>query len=314
MRVLVVCDVHIKHTNAKDVENLMEKIKSLSFDIAIVAGDVLDSHEKVDTQLMNRAYTFIRMIRDKALTFVLVGNHDYINNQQFLTDAHWMNGMKEWQNVHIIDKPLRWSSFVLVPYVYPGRFLEALSYVEWKDSTCIFAHQEFKGCKMGAFKSSIGDEWDETSPLVISGHIHERQKPQSNIIYPGSAILHAFGYNDAGISIFTFQDGHFECEEYISLKAEDKKTIYVKIGDAIKSRDLKATNRFCVSGSAADIALYKTSVQYKILQENNVKIVFRQTDDVIPVTKSSGHFISILEEMIEKENNEIIKEDYNYCK
>ena len=38
---------------------------------------------------------------------LLVGNHDYINNQQFLTNNHWMNAMKDWNNVTIIDKVIK---------------------------------------------------------------------------------------------------------------------------------------------------------------------------------------------------------------
>ncbi len=70
---------------------------------------------------------------------------------------------------------------------------------------CIFAHQEFYGCKMGAIESIEGDKWDHSFPLVISGHIHSEQRPQKNIFYPGSVIQHAFGESeDNGLLLLIF--------------------------------------------------------------------------------------------------------------
>ncbi len=53
----------------------------------------------------------------------------------------------------------------MVPYVPPGRFVEALNIIDnewWKNVNCIFAHQEFYGCKMGAIESIEGDKWDHS--------------------------------------------------------------------------------------------------------------------------------------------------------
>ena len=108
------------------------------------------------------------MLSSYSTTYILVGNHDYISNTQFLTTNHWMNAMKEWKNVVIVDKVIQQNindlSFVFVPYVFPGRFQEALNTIHIdgiNKISCIFAHQEFKGCKLGAILSDIGDVWDE---------------------------------------------------------------------------------------------------------------------------------------------------------
>ena len=52
---------------------------------------------------------------------------------------------------------------------------------------------------MGAIISVEGDKWSLKFPNVISGHIHERQIPQKNIYYPGSAMQHAFGESKKNI-------------------------------------------------------------------------------------------------------------------
>lgn len=331
-RVLFIGDVHLRHNNAKETQVLMEKIKPLTYDVAVLAGDVLDTHEKVDVQLLNRAYTLVHMLKNKTLVFVLVGNHDYINNQQFLSDAHWMNGMKEWTNVNVVDYPISWVSndnqlFIFTPYVFPGRFIEALSTIatstKWSDATCIFAHQEIKGCKMGAFTSVNGDEWDLDWPLIISGHIHESQRHQENVIYPGSALTHSFGgaNRDQGLSIFTFEKKLLVDEEKFILDLPMKRTFYLKIGDSIKSRDLIPENRFAMSGSIANIESFKKSKQYKLMKDANVKIIFKISNDTLKFADSnidsnntvSNLFTNILDKLIKKEKNELLTDDYIYC-
>ena len=96
------------------------------------------------------------------------------------------------------------EKFIFVPYVPPGRFEEALRTLkdDWISASCIFAHQEFAGCKMGAIVSIEGDKWDIKNPIVISGHIHSKQQPQKNIYYSGSAMQHAFGESAKNIIAF----------------------------------------------------------------------------------------------------------------
>jgi len=124
------------------------------------------------------------------------------NNQQFLTDNHWLNCLKKWKNVVIVDRPVTETIddelFVFCPYVFPGRFTEALNTldIDWKNASGIFAHQEFAGCKMGAIVSVEGDKWPVDNPYVISGHIHSKQIIQENIYYTGSAMQHAFGESE----------------------------------------------------------------------------------------------------------------------
>ena len=108
-----------------------------------------------------------------------------------------MNALKKWDNVCVVDKPIITKigevNIAMCPYVPNGRFVEALSTTignDWRNCRMIFAHQEFKGCKMGHIISTEGDEWSDEYPPIISGHIHDYQKI-NNIFYPGSAIQHS---------------------------------------------------------------------------------------------------------------------------
>lgn len=77
----------------------------------------------------------------------------------------------------------------------------------WRNASFIFAHQEFKGGKMGAIISEIGDVWPVKYPFVGSGHLHDHHYPQANICYTGTPIQHGFADTiDKTISIFHIND------------------------------------------------------------------------------------------------------------
>ena len=319
MSILFIGDIHVKHNNVREVEIMEEIIKNKMpiVDYILLAGDILDAHEKIDSQLMNRAYGFIKSLRSLTRVIILVGNHDYINNKQYLTENHWMNGMKEWSDVTIVDFPIMIDDFVFVPYVFPGRFLEALDNVpNWKSARCIFAHQEIKGCKMGGIISIDGDVWDESYPMLISGHIHERHKPQSNVYYPGSCINHAFGYDSQGVFVFEFNDKSF-IESRLELGFEKKKTIKLSVDGAtnyLREKDLVDSVKYQITGTEPDIAAFKQSKIYKKMMSKKVKVTFSldarvDKTRIVPGDKR-GSFIKILNDLVKSEDDPILNADY----
>ena len=237
--ILLIGDPHFKTSNALETKQLHKSVlqylkSNHSIDFVVVLGDILHCHEKIHTQPFCRAVSFLTDLADERETFALIGNHDRINNNVFLTEEHPFVGLKEYPNLHIVDttRYILSSSlqkkkerdeereeereeekgeerekeehlFAFVPYVPNGRFKEALEKKKEKENkrhyeecTAIFAHQEFKGCKMGAIISEDGDEWEEELPAVFSGHIHDQQRLQKNIFYPGIPFQHGFGDSD----------------------------------------------------------------------------------------------------------------------
>jgi DNA repair exonuclease SbcCD nuclease subunit len=318
--VLFIGDIHIKFNNFKDLDKLEETILQMNdISFIVVAGDVLDAHEKIHSNLMNRAYKFINILRRIAPVYVLVGNHDYINNQQFLTEHHWMNGMKEWGNTYVVDYPLlierSGHMFVLVPYVPNGRFVEALDKIPvWKKATCVFAHQEIMNCKMGCINSIKGDEWGAEWPMLVSGHIHDRQYVGKNVLYPGSAINHAFGSNNQGISKLIFENGVMS-EDLVDIGLEKKNIIYEKITniDDITKDKLIPRNKLCLTGELKDIKAFKQTKEYSNLKKKGIKVTFRMSDvgDVIKTgVKVVVPFSVILNEMISNERDIDLEKDF----
>jgi hypothetical protein len=119
-----------------------------------------------------------------------------------LTDEHPFGALKLWPNTVVADDkavivsltpPL--VSFLLVPYVAPGRFAEAVATAAatasaaWTNVTAVFAHQEFQGAIYGHKPSTIGDVYASNAPLCVSGHIHEFSSPQPNIVYVGAPLI-----------------------------------------------------------------------------------------------------------------------------
>ncbi len=334
MKILAIGDTHFKVNNIEMISLFIERLvimASESFpDIIVLLGDILHDHERLHTTPMNKAYEMIRRLRDISPVFALVGNHDMINHRQFLSDKHWMNAMKEWDNVYIIDKTLHLQFFdknssriqiSFCPYVAPGRFIEALGSTEqlqcsgcdfrcypnrqdrpgkgvlikhqgtshnsfqemcskdpkvWMRSNLIFAHQEFFGCKMGALTSEDGDKWGLSWPNVVSGHIHSKQRPQTNIYYPGSSMQVAYGESEQ--NIVAILDENMEIKE-INLGLPVKRIVYIETSE-FNSYNLPITDdeiKLSISGTYEDFKAMKKTSKFKEMLKTGIKIVFRHT-------------------------------------
>jgi hypothetical protein len=291
-----------------------------------VGGDVLHTHERVHTVPLNKAYILISRLREIAPTYVLVWNHDAINNQIFLTDQHWMNGMKEWANVVIVDQVrslvIDDMRLVFVPYVPNGRFVEALDtlHEDWRDATCIFAHQEFAGCKMGAITSIDGDRWSEDLPQVVSGHIHSKQRPQTNIFYPGSSLQVAFGESQSNIiPVLTFEGvGEMYEADEVDLGLPRKKIVNMDVDEIARFTPPEDGDkvRLTLSGCEDQFKAIKKTLQYKKLVERGVKIVFRKKRSELRGAAEAQvpdgvHFTEILDEMVAGRADQYLNQSYH---
>lgn len=328
LKILAIGDVHFKVNNVPEIEEFIQKVIDVVIkhqpDLIVVLGDILHTHEKIHTIPLNLAYKFIEKLKDLCETWVIVGNHDMISCSQFLTEHHWLNGMKKWDNVHIADKVYLHEQdgfeFVMTPYVPPGRFVEALNTLntDWKEADCIFAHQEFFGCKMGAIVSSEGDKWELSWPRVVSGHIHSKQQIQENIYYTGSAMQHAFGESEHNtVALLTFIKNKWGyTKEEIDLEMPRKKIVYMSVKE-LDEKEIKTGGRdkikITVSGIYEEFKALRKSKKYKDLIERGVKVVFK-TKRVKNVGEASetvkGDFVEILQEKVKKRDNACLTETY----
>jgi hypothetical protein len=312
MKILFIGDPHIKTDNHHEVDILLfelEKIcKSIYFDRIIIGGDVMHYHERIFTQALNKTLHFINTLSTYAPVDILVGNHDMINNQQFLTSNHWLTIFYNHKNIYIIDKPVKRNInnfiFMLCPYVQNKRFIEALETVDqnWKECNVIFAHQEFKGCKMGAIVSIEGDEWNKEYPQVISGHIHDHQIID-NIYYPGTPLQHSFGDSDKRIVCYIDEKQHITT---IDLDVPKKKIVKATLSTLPEIKE--SSTKIKLSATQEEFKIFKQTEQYKEYMEKGVKIQLEKVK--IEIHSEQKTFQTILDDLITKDGNSLLKKIY----
>jgi predicted phosphodiesterase len=195
VRMLIIGDLHFQNNSEIDFfEMFIEKINKLlqkgSYDYCILLGDIKHKFKNDDRVTQSLVCNLFTVITSHCKLYVLVGNHDMDDSQQYLTENHTLVSFKKWPKVTIVDTPIFvklgtvYAAFC--PYVPKGRFLEALETIDYKSASIIFAHQEMQGCQMGGMVSIDGDCWADDSPLLISGHIHTKQNVGENVIYVGT--------------------------------------------------------------------------------------------------------------------------------
>jgi DNA repair exonuclease SbcCD nuclease subunit len=225
---LVIGDNHFSVKDLVDVDAFLVQVETaarrLEPDFIVLLGDLLHQHEMAHMDAHVRAVKLLKSLSKYALTFLLIGNHDRRNNSDFQSENHFFTGI-QLPDLVIVDHALKYTvtgrktgvvgNFLFVPYVPPGKLYDALDTIDlseagedtWRspDIDAIFCHQEFKGVQMGPIKSEAGDEWDVSWPLVISGHIHEYQLLQPNLLYPGTPLQHTFSEKpDKAITLCDF--------------------------------------------------------------------------------------------------------------
>jgi hypothetical protein len=197
---------------------------------------------------------------------------------------------------------------MLVPYVFPGRFIEAMETKtkNWKEKKIIFGHQEFKGCKMGAIQSIEGDEWHAEYPYVVSGHIHDNQRVGTNIYYPGTPLQHAFGDSETRVvcSIDISDDVVITDIPLNVPKKHIIKSTMSTIKDTISHiKNIKENEKVKIKldVSSDEFKLFKDTEDYKNLIKNGVKIQIQKKKEKIEDLPQTGNFLEILESTIQQD-------------
>lgn len=310
---LIIGDPHFKVNNVRETDGMVEAIIRVAAerqpDIIIVLGDVLDRHETIHVSPLTRATKFLSELMRLSPTYVLIGNHDLKNNRQFLSDEHPFAALKYWNQdrMIIVDTTtiarIKGHIFTFVPYVPPGRFIEALDKEpDWKSSTCLFGHQEFKGAQMGAIVSVEGDEWPLLNPYVVTGHIHDYQEPQVNILYTGTPIQHAFGdRHDKSISYFVFHSPTNRDHERIDLGLPRKQIARITCGEV--STYMPQENcelKIIIKGTSGEIKAIIKHPNIDLWKKSGYRIVYKAlpidtSANVLPsITREQMRFSSIL--------------------
>ncbi len=330
---IVIGDPHFKPKNTRDVDIAITETLRLCQhhrpDFIVILGDVLDTHEVVYTPAYKRACTWIEALSHITHVYVLIGNHDYINQTQFLSEEHIFGALKLWPNVTIVDHVIMDTicglPFLFSPYVEPGRLIQALSTCSsWRTAHTLFAHQEFFKVKMNSKSSEEGDHWDADYPNVISGHIHETQKVEPNIYYPGSLMQHDHGDSSfKSVWVVTFSvEGCFSYETFVLEGIKSRMTIELSFQDVYTWDPLpwiaKHHVRLNLTGTQEENKVFEKSELCHSLKQMGIKLKpivpkIRHTHDRIAMARpSSGTYSSfhdILDQLV-KTKTDTVQEVY----
>lgn len=239
LKCLLIGDPHFKSDNTIETNLMHTQIVQLVYeknpDMVIIMGDTLHSHETINTICLNRAVFFLQDLQKISKHLVIIiGNHDYINNDQFLSDKHPFNMCKLWEKTTVVDDIIELQKnkgnynykFLFAPYVFVGRFEEALKTknldIQNLNYNAVFSHQEYHGSKMNGLSGKTADLWPLGAPVNFSGHEHNREKVQDNLIYIGTPIQHSFSDTfHKTLSLVSFYEENHE-EELIKLNIPRK--------------------------------------------------------------------------------------------
>jgi hypothetical protein len=339
MRILLIGDPHFKINNAYESDQFIseiyklilppeessfrdEKIKKKNkYDKIIILGDILDTHEKIHMRPFCRATEFIINLSKISPTYVLIGNHDRINNSVFLTDEHPFNGLasERAKNIFIIDKVLEEDGFLYVPYVPTGRFDEALKTVpsiqkngfKKENYKVIFAHQEFQG----SIFQDQGDIPPKDIP-IYSGHIHNYRK-MGNVTYVGTPFQHSFYDNpDKFVMELNIKDNidlnktnifNKIREEKITLNIIKKRIEEINIS---KLADYKVNENYMTKLIIKGDRKLLKAKEHKILKHPNITyklsyLLGKKDEDDIKKEFKNIKFEDMLKERLEKESKVI---------
>lgn len=291
LKVLCIGDQHYKKDNIFETNvfetKLLDLISKTTFDFAVFMGDFLHQHEVLNMPTLNRVERFLLKLSDLKQLYILIGNHDRINNKSFLSMDFPFVGLEKTKNIKIIWKTelieFKNHKILFVPYVYPGRFKEALNTIEFNISeiTAVFAHQEFKGCAFNNKTSENGDTWFLENPLLISGHIHMYQRLQHNLIYVGSCMQVAFDETqDKTVSIFEFSDDKKWTEQRVDLDLPKKITLNLN-STQLNEIKIDSQNKYKIFlwSTMSEKKTLMQSTQVQELEKQGVKIVYKIIED-----------------------------------
>jgi len=220
----------------------------------------------------------------------------------------------------VLEATIGGYKFIFAPYVPPSTFETALRRLKSSNSvsnenqqetpqkenpkekldehsiknilsstTAIFCHQEFYGAKMGMIESKAGDVWPEDYPLVISGHVHDYDRLQSNLIYVGTPMQHAFGdKEDKTISIYTFSDDKWE-EDRVDIGLKKRVIVYLtpeKIHTYEPPEDKLV--KIVIKGDEAEIKAIGKLEKIKELRKAGINVVLKVTKSEDTIHKRIG--------------------------
>lgn len=346
LRILALGDAHFTKDNTIEIDAYLTALSKFlaehvnEIDIIVSMGDVLHTMSRIHTVPLNLAVKYFRMLTIKPL-YLIVGNHDMVSNWTFLTEDHWLNVVKYWQGVTVIDnvviETINQVKIVFCPYVPDSRVIEALNTKgdEWKNADAIFSHVSVKGANTGNMIMKDCDEWKAEYPPLISGHIHLPQKIGSNVYYTGS-IMQVTTDEASNKRIFSItikpqnKDPTKLIVKEINLYLPRRERLYIEMEDIEEFKFPSEPNvkyTLYINANKEDFrsflkgSTYQRLLKFPQLDRGEQGIKFKARQEEISESKqrikeSKGtkvqRFNDLLRQSVERENDPLLTSLYNH--
>lgn len=288
-RILLIGDLHFRPIDREQnlimVEELLEIIYEIKPDAVVVLGDTLDTHDNFKGGPHSLAVRFFREISLITKLILLIGNHDIKNNEVDLSlgkEDHPFIALEYWENTILVDHvrvfEINEHMFCGVPYLPPGRYLDAIKHINQENITAFFSHQGFNGAyyQPGGKPITDGDNWPSHCKVNFCGHFHEFHVVKDNLIYVGTPTTtdHGASY-DKAIMLVTFTDNYYSYERIklqkitmrITYRVEAKPSCLKEIINEINSHDTRCIYKVVIYGKSQALSSIKRSLYYKELDE-----------------------------------------------
>jgi DNA repair exonuclease SbcCD nuclease subunit len=307
MKIAVIGDTHCKNSRLKDYlrmnQAVVKQLKTINPDLIVLLGDDADKHSTVHSIELKTIYEFISELSTISKVIKLIGNHELLNNRCLYDKIHHFHGFNNICTV--VDEPMIIDNMLFMPYTPVGEFNNIVNSITQPYSS-VFAHQELRGVKVGNKESTVDDVWLESQPMLISGHIHDYQQPQANLIYPGVPSPITFAETTHNIAVVE--------NNVVNIIQLDDVTLYETftstLDDVAKVKyDKDNKNRIIVNCTLGDMKAFKTSKTYKKIIEDGVyivpKIIYEDLDVQQHAKRKS--FMECLQEAMDEETSNMFR-------
>ena len=198
-------DPHAKNDNLYLLDKVYDQAEALGNPI-ITLGDLLDTKSIVQSKCLN--FYLKKLSESKLHHYVLVGNHDWHNNE---CSEHSLMPLKQLSNVTVVDTLIKVDNFILVPYMHDLDAFRKLVKPLANDQSVLVMHQGINGMDYGngfIAENELNFEDIQGFQRVISGHFHKCQM-EENLVYVGTPFSHSFGESDQSKCIATYNSDNF---------------------------------------------------------------------------------------------------------
>ena len=333
-RLLLIGDLHFRPKD-KEIDIIMVKeildiIEENRPDAVVILGDTLDTHNIINSGSLTLAVDFFKRISTITKLIVLIGNHDIKNNQIDLSTSsedHPFTALELWENTVLVDKVkefyIKDHKFCGVPYLPPGKYMNAIKDIDDNTVSAYFSHQEFNGAfyKPGDSPITDADEWPDDKKVNFCGHFHEYNRVKNNLIYVGTPTTTDFGAtDDKALMLVTFKEDYsFSYDRIrlktvpmrISYKVEARSSELTQVLNSIKSRDSPGIYKVVIYGKSQALSTIKKTIQYRELNKL-AKITEESIGTDLVLCKGvsnevilNGNYEQILKELLKQHPDEL---------